>query len=160
MSTEAVIMVQIADREWTLDALHCACKMARERPAKIALLQMIPVRHPAHLGTDFGYLNYSRDDEDNLKDYEETVKDYGVECSTHLYQYASLAGALAEAADYVDAHIVIACLPRSIIPFWQSLQRVVLRFHLAQNRRQLIERPASCLSWPPVSLALHRTQSV
>jgi nucleotide-binding universal stress UspA family protein len=38
-----IIMVQIADRKWTLEALHRACALARDVNAEIVLLTMLPV---------------------------------------------------------------------------------------------------------------------
>ena len=59
MTEKPTIMVQIADRAWTLDALHCACQMARRSAAVIALVSMIPVQHTGWLGTEWGIMNFS-----------------------------------------------------------------------------------------------------
>jgi hypothetical protein len=134
-----IIMVQIANRQWTLDALHRACILARERNAAIALMKMVPVQHVAWLGTEFGNMNFTEQDRADMRDYEATVEDYGIRCSAHVFQFVTLAEAISEAADYVDAQIVFATLPKSIIPFWQQFQLRRLRTLLARHRRELFD---------------------
>ena len=141
---ETVIMVQIADndRAWTLEALHCAAIMARERSAKIVLVKMIPVQHIGWLGTELGYLHLTEHDEQELADYAATLEDYGVDYEVCPFQYATLTDALVQAAEFVGAQTVFATLPASRIPFWQRFQLHDLRHHLAQDQRVLIEEPA------------------
>ncbi len=151
---ETVIMLQIADRDWTLEALHCAGRMAREQSAKIALVKMIPVQHLGWLGTDMGYLNLSEQDEQEIADYAATLEDYGVEYDFYPFQYATLADALVQAADYLHARVVFATLPASRIPFWRSYQLHDLNRHFARDGRSLIDRPlyAPALSPAPESV--------
>ena len=142
---ETVIMVQIADRDWTLEALHCAGVMARERAAhegasKIALVKMIPVQHLGWLGTEMGYIDLSEKDQQELTDYVETLEDYGVEYDLYPFQYATLPDAIVQVAEHLDAQVVFATLPASRIPFWQRFQFSEVRRHLAQNQRELVER--------------------
>lgn len=141
LSTQPIIMVQITERSWTLEALHAAAVMARQMSAKVALVQMIPVTHLNTLGTELGYRNFSEAKQHNLVDYESMVEDYGVEFDVQLFQYATLADAIEQAADFVDARIVFATLPRSIFPWWSSFQLRELRRHLAQQQRKLIDQP-------------------
>ena len=141
MDTQTVIMVQIADRAWTLEALHCAGVMAREKSAKIALVKMIPVQHVGWLGTDFGNLNLSEQEQHDIADYQTTLEDYGVEAKLCLFQYATLADALVQAAEYVEAQVVFATLPASIIPFWHSYQLHDMRRHFAHDGREFVEQP-------------------
>ncbi|MEO8393524.1 MAG: hypothetical protein ABI700_11090 [Chloroflexota bacterium] len=151
---ETVIMVQIADRTWTLEALHCAGRMAREQSAKIALVKMIPVQHLGWLGTDFGYLNLSEKDEQEIADYAATLEDYGVEYDLYPFQYATLTDALVQVAEHIHAQIVFATLPDSRIPFWQRFQLHDLHRHFARDGRSLIDRPlyAPALSPAPESV--------
>jgi hypothetical protein len=142
MDIQTVIMVQIADRAWMLDALHCACLLARKMSAKIALMKMIPVQHFLWLGSELGYENFSIQDQRELAEYEDKMEDYGVEFSVDFFQYTSLPEAILQAAEYVNARVVIATLPRSIIPFWGSFQLDRLRRCLSRQERELIEQPA------------------
>jgi hypothetical protein len=141
MNANTVIMVQIVDREWTMEALHCACLMARKMSATIALVEMIPVQHPSYLGTDLGYIHFSEEEQRDVIDYEETVEDYGVEFVTHVFQYMTLANAISQVADHVDARVVFATLPDSIFSVWRNFQLKGLRRSLARNHRELIEHP-------------------
>src|SRR5260221_8460506 len=101
-----VIMVQIADRGWTLTALHHACTLARGTNAEIMLVKMLPVQHTSWLGTEFGNMHLTEQDRADLCDFQATVEDYGVPYTALTFQYFSLAGALADASDHVDAQIV------------------------------------------------------
>ena len=140
MNTRTVIMVQIAKRKWTLDALRCACLRACKMPVRIALVKLIPVQHFAWLGTDLGYMNFSEQDRIEFIDYQKIVRENGVQFSAHLFQYASLHDAILQAANFTGAQIVYATLPKSIIPFKHNYQLQWLRHHLAQQRRELIEQ--------------------
>ena len=133
------IMVQIADLEWTREALHRACILAREKRAEIVLLKMLPVQHTSWLGTEFGAMDLSERARSEIYDYAATAEDYGVQCSAQVFQYITLAEALSEAAEYVEADIVFATLPRTLIPYWREFQLRNLRNRLTRQKRLLIE---------------------
>ena len=152
METQAVIMVEVAAREWTQEALHSACNIARRSHACVALVQMVPVRHPLLLGTQIAYQSLSKAEIERLCSYEETLEDYGVEYSITLFQYATLVGAIVEAADLLNARVVFAELPKSALPFWRSIRLEGLRRSLAQQQRQLVLDPA--LSMRDIALDL------
>ena len=141
MNTKQTIMVQISDREWTLEALHRACLLARITSANIALVQMIPVQHPRWLGTDMGYMNFTDQDRVEFTDYQATIEDYGVEFTPLLFQYATLAEAIAQAAEHVNAQAVFARIPESIIPFWTKFQVWWLNRQLERQQCKLIQNP-------------------
>ena len=134
-----IIMVQIANRQWTLEALHQACALARDKSAGIVLMKMLPVQHLGWLGTEFGTMNFSDGDRAEIHDYEATIEDYGVPFAAEVFQYVTLPEAIVQAADYVEADIVFATLPKSIIPYWQKFQLGRLRNDLASHGRQLID---------------------
>jgi hypothetical protein len=159
------IMVQIADRQWTLEALHRACPLALEKHASITLMKMLPVQHLSWLGTEFGAMSFTDRDRALMRDYEATIEDYGVPFSSDTFQYATLADAIVQAADYVEADIVFATLPNSIIPYWRRFQLWRLRKSLARHGLELIEldqrspgRPDTMIaSWPvPAHGLAHR----
>ena len=141
MNTKPTFVVQIADREWTLEALHCACLLARNTSAQIALIKMIPVPHAGWLGTEWGYMKFTDQDEADFTDYQATLEDYGVEFAPLLFQYITLAEAMADVAVYVNAQIVFAKIPESIIPFWTTVQRWLLGRQFAQQNRQWVQYP-------------------
>ncbi len=144
--TTSRTMVQIADRAWTLQALHHACLLARQSGAEVALISMISVQYWSWLGTAFGAMNFTAAEEAALHDYAATVEDYGVPCSLHVFQYITLAEALAEAADNLEAQFVFATLPHSLIPYWRYFQLRGLRRRLAQEHHQLIDPDSPDLS--------------
>jgi hypothetical protein len=140
MNTQT-IMVQIADREWTLEALHAACLLARNTSAKIALVQMIPVQHPNWLGTDWGYLNVTAEEKDAFEDYQATIEDYGLECVPTLFQYATWAEGTLQAAEHVDAQTVFAPKPHSLLPIWTRFQVWMMQHRFTQQGRKWIASP-------------------
>lgn len=143
MNTATVIMVQIADGEWTMDALHRACRLGHTMPTHIALVKMIPVQHTSWLGTELGNRNYTERDLRDLINYEATIEDYGIEFSSTIFQYSELDEAILQAADTLNASIVFATLPKSVIPYWRNLQLHHLRRRLWRNQRMLVENLTS-----------------
>jgi hypothetical protein len=142
MDTKSVIMVQISDdRKWTLEALHCACLLARKMSARIALVKMISVDYPAWLGADLGYMNFTYQEHADFVDYQATIEDYGVEFTPLLFQYVSLAGAIAQAAEHVNAQMVLAKIPESTIPLWTKFQEWTLHRQLVRQKREWIQHP-------------------
>ncbi len=143
MDEKPTIMVQIADRAWTLDAVHCACRMARRSPAAIALVSMIPVQHASWLGTEWGYMDFSEAAKDDLEDYKDTALDYGLDCHMVRGQYVDFVDGLADAAEHLDATVIFAKVPPTLIPAWRRLQVWLLRRRLSQQQRQFVESAVS-----------------
>jgi hypothetical protein len=141
MNTKPILMVQIADREWTLEALHSVCLMARHTSAQIALVKLIPVQHTSWLGTEWGYMNFTPQEQADFTDYQATIEDYGVEFTPVTFQYVTLVEAIAEVAEYVDAKIIFVKIPESRIPLWTRLQWWMLNRKLARQKRQWIQYP-------------------
>lgn len=159
MAYQTVIMVQMADRSWTMEALHCAARMARQQAAKVVLVAVVPVVHPSWVGTEWGYLNFTEQDRANLEDYLATFEDYGVPCESLVFQYVSLVGAIVQVAEHLNAQTVFARLPESVLPFWTRLQGWLLHRQLAQQNRQWIEHLTADSETPsrvqPVSTNRH-----
>ena len=132
------IMVQITDHRETLATLHFACAMALNVKARIILVKMLPVQYPGWLGTDMGSWNFTAQDHADMKDYQATAEDYGVEVAGEIFQYLTLPEAIADAADYVDAQFVFATLPGSVVPYWRKFQVWALRKRLARHGRHLL----------------------
>jgi hypothetical protein len=157
MEDQPIIMVQIADATWTSEVVHSACALARSCSGRIALVQMIRVKHFAYLGTELGYFNYGEQDACNLQAYADTVEDYGVACDVQLYQYWNLFGAIVDAVELVGASVVFAKLPASIIPLWSDCEFELLRRRLARQHCELVKEPVSQAESLLPSLALHLT---
>ena len=146
-------MVHMADRAWTMDALHLACAMARSTEAGITLVKMIPVQHLSWLGTEDGYRNLTQQDWDNLSSYRATAEDYGVCLSLEPFQYVTLPEAISDAAEYFDAQTVFATLPKYTIPYVRRFHMWTLQRRLARQHRRFysLERPTgpTSLEWSP-----------
>jgi hypothetical protein len=141
MNAKPVLMIEIADRDWTLKAMHDVGELARKTSATVALVKMIPVQHIAWLGTECGNLNLTEAEMEALLEFEATLQDYGVEHTTLLFQYASRVEATAEAADLVNAQVVFARVLDSHVPFSAAFQRRSLARKLAQHGRELRPLP-------------------
>ncbi len=152
-SLMTTIMVQVMDRQKTLEALHFAGALAR-RQGKVVLVKMIPVQHIGWLGTELGYADLTDGDMETLLAYRAVAERYGVEIGTQLFQYMSLADGLADAADYVDAQVVFAELPQTIMPFQYRLNVWLLRRRLVRQDRQLylFEHHRQSGQWTPAIL--------
>lgn len=130
-------MVQVTDHTQTLAALQLACALASSRRGHIMLLRLVPVSHPGWLGTDLGYMNLSDKDQQALRDYEKIVEGNGINVQSCVLQVVSSLQGIIEAADEVDAEIVFAQVPHSLIPFRHAWQTRVLRRSLESRQRQL-----------------------
>lgn len=141
MAEKPVIMVQIANYEWTMEALHCACLLARQMAARLVLVEPILVPYPSLLGTEWGYMNITRQDRVHLENYQATLEDYHVEFRHLPFQCVSLTGATIQIAEALDARVIFARLPRSIFPFWTKFQRRLIERQFACQKRQWIIYP-------------------
>lgn len=131
------ILVQMAVREWTMQAMHFACAMARGNDAKVILLHLLPVSDIRQLGTSYGISAPSRQEHADLWEYTNTAEDYDVPFSIQPIQCLSRLDAVVEAAHQYDAQTVFAYIPKSYIPYWQRYQARRLEHRLFAEHRQL-----------------------
>lgn len=129
----ATILVQIADRPWTLDAMHFAAAIATNEHLPIVLLRLIPVPHPILLGTEF-MDDFSREEYQLIKECLSIAEVYHVDAYVQPMQYCSSLDALIQAAESLDSQIVFAHLRKSIFPFLQDFQVRSLRKALHPRR--------------------------
>ncbi|MBK8048258.1 MAG: universal stress protein [Anaerolineales bacterium] len=139
MKTQPTIMVQLADRLWTEEAVHAACQLARASGAEVTLLSMARVQQIGLLGTPLGDRKFPREEQTNLLSYLQIIAQAGVPCTVKRFQYISIGGAIAEAAEWVDADVVFASLPHRILPLQRRLELANLRRALARQGRKLID---------------------
>jgi hypothetical protein len=131
------ILVQMSDRRWTMPALHLACALARDTDADIILLRLMHVEHAAYLGTQFGYHTPTPQERDDIAEYKATAEDYGTLLTIQLMQCLSPLEGLVDAANQLDADAVFAYVPKSWIPYWQTLQKWILQHRLSTANRQI-----------------------
>ena len=60
------ILVQMAEENWTMEALHLACALARNSNSQVVLLQLIQVPNPSLLGTSLSGQSVSDHEYTNL----------------------------------------------------------------------------------------------
>src|SRR5689334_9310770 len=105
------IMVQLGEPQWTSEALHFACTVARANSCGLTVVKLIPVGHPGWLGTELGNQNFTTADRNLLRECAITAEDYGIQVTVDLYQYVILSDAVLDAAEYFDAQLTFATLP-------------------------------------------------
>ncbi len=130
------ILIQLADRQWTLEATHLACQVARLRGAEIIFIKMVAVQNIGWLGTELGYRDFSDEDYDNMEDYAATAEDYGVLCSVHRYQYITFPEGMSNVADHYRTQLVFA-KPIHKIKIIRQIQFWLLRRALVRHDQQL-----------------------
>ncbi len=138
------ILVQMSDRQWTLQAVHLACAMARSNQTTVILLRLTPARHPSYLGTEFGDTPPTYEEYKEIDEYAATAEDYGVEMCLQPMQYVNWLEAVSDAADQLDVETVFAHIPPGRIPYWHRFQKWNLKRQLAAAHRQLftLDQPA------------------
>jgi len=149
----------MARHDWTMQALHLACAMARNQRTNVTLVRMIPVQHIAWLGTEFANTPPTPQEHQCLRSYDATAEDYGVQLSIQSMQYVTLTDALVEAATYLEALAVFANIPPMSFPYWRKFQVWNLQRRMTSAHRMLytLDQPASGTSWvPSVSVPAHK----
>jgi hypothetical protein len=143
----------MAHPDWTLQALHLACAMARNTGVDVTLMRMIPVQHYGWLGTEMGNQIPTAQDFRLLNEYEKTAETYGVELTVVPMQYVSLKEAIVQAAHHLEAKAVFATLPQSSVAYWR-------KFQMWDLQRQLGARQFPLYSLEPHYSAEGRVASV
>lgn len=91
---------------------------------------------------DWGYMNFTAQQQQRFADYQATIEDYGLEFTSIVFQYISFSEALIQAAEQVNAQQVFAQIPHSIIPFYARFQEWLLKRQFARQQRQWIQYPS------------------
>ncbi|MBK8902131.1 MAG: hypothetical protein IPM53_13180 [Anaerolineaceae bacterium] len=159
--SQSRLLIVMSDLAWTSAALHLACAMSRRRQTDIVLLKMVPVRHPALLGTEAGALDFTQDDADVLKDMTATAEDYGVCLQIQVCPYANYWHALVGAAEALGVTAVIAHISPTTLPYWHHVRRWLLNRQLARQNQLLLtlDDLIPSLTWTP-SLTLQHDLAV
>lgn len=131
------ILVQIGDPEWTMQALHLGCALARSNALTVTLLRLEPVTHPGYLGSGFGAVPPTAAEYHNLYEYADTAEDYGVEVRLLRMTYIGRVAAMVQASDEVDALALFAQLPETWVPGWRRFQTWDLRRRLMAHGRHV-----------------------
>lgn len=130
------ILVQMANLQWTTQALHLACALARNDQSRVILLRLTEIQHIRNLGLDFANIPLTPQEYSNLAEYSATAEDYGVEISVAQMQCVSPLNAVVSAAEHVKANVVFVHIPDSRIPFVRRLRLWQLERQFAKAQRQ------------------------
>jgi hypothetical protein len=145
------IVVQISDREWTMQAVHFACAMARNTESTLVLLQLWPVTNAGLLGTGIGADALSARNALDIEEYETIAEDYGVPLVVQPMECESLIEATMQAAAQLKAAALFMHLSQRRFAFWHQfqvrhIQRRLAAFHC---RLYLCDRQDQNETWLP-----------
>ena len=127
------IMVQMSDKQWTMEALHLACAMARSIGGQVVLLRLMLANNPGLLG--WGLITPPTAEEyTQMGEYAAVAEDYGVECCVQSMQYVSLIDALGQAVEHVNAAVLFASIPQSRFSLFRKFRLWSLKRQLANCR--------------------------
>jgi hypothetical protein len=145
------ILVQMAEENWTMQALHLACALARNSNSKVVLLQLMQVKNPSLLGASFDGHSPSEREYADLEEYAATAEDYGVELELQPMQCISMLDAVVDAAEQLNTVVVFAHVLPSRIPYWRRFQVWNLERRLRNQRQQLftLDQPLDRFEWTP-----------
>lgn len=152
-----MILVHLSEWDWTLQATHLACSLARSNRSDIILLRLDFVRHPGYLGTEFGATSPNQKEIALVKACVAITEQYSVRPWLESIQCVTLSGALVNAADQLAADILFAHLPAAYLPYWRRFQTWNLTRRLSALQCQLFtldksthvpERPSSIAITP------------
>ena len=138
------IIVTIGKPDWTMNALHIACPLARGSGKGLLVLRMVPVHNPSLLGTNGDMWNCTCREQAAIDQYASTVEDYGVPPTMVTCQYVNLLNGIVDAAGQLNAGVLFFSYPDTRIAYWRKWQIRQLRHRLATIRCQLytLESPA------------------
>jgi len=145
------VLVQMADKKWTMQALHLACALARNNHAEVIVLRLMPVHNIGLLGSELGNVSPSDDEYEDLDLYGQIAEDYGVSMRVQPMQYTTLVDAIDQAAEFVGAQAVFAKLPKNAVQYWRKFQLWNLGRSLASRGCQLytLDQSTTEIEWTP-----------
>lgn len=134
------LMVVLGDRQWTQQAMHLACAMARDAGALVIVVKMVNVNHPLLLGDAAGLRDYTREDRCLLQDCAATAEDYGVTFRLQVFAYASYVSGVVSAVEQIGVSTLFMPPLSGPLAFWN-------RFMLWRLRRA-VHKPLYTLQTP------------
>lgn len=145
------VVVQIADPQWTNQAVHLASALARNMNARVTLLYLILVRNPGLLGSQIATPAPTWQEQAQFQGYSTICEDYGVECVLQPMQYVSQLDALQDAASILHARVLFVKRPDN--PF--SLRNRFWAWYLQRGMQAtgcqlyLVDTSTRMIDWIP-----------
>jgi hypothetical protein len=147
----STILVQFAERQWTMRAMHLACAMARSSDAQVLLLVLSRVPSPFLLGAEIAMMRPTPRELAALHDCAHIANEYGVALRVEPMQYDTIGGAIAQAVVEYEAVAAFVQMPHSRMPFADRLERWSIQRQLRACgfRLSLIAESAQDVAWVP-----------
>ncbi len=138
-----LIVVQMSDAHWTMEAMHLASALARRVDGKVVLLHLALANNPGLLG--WGIAAPTEDEQRRFDEYAAIAEDYGVEFCVQPMQYTSRTDALIQATQQLNAFVLFAQPAKSYFRVWGRFQRWNLKRQLGCCRLHTLseEEPLS-----------------
>jgi hypothetical protein len=134
------IMVVPGDWQWTQQAMHLACAMARDTGTAVVAVRMVPVNHPLLLG-DISAVKHTADERSLPYDCAVTAEDYGVAYQMLVFNYVNYFSGLSSAAEQINAIAIFMSIHHSSFVPWDRFQLWRLR-RAAKRIIYTLETPA------------------
>lgn len=148
------IIVQLTDRQWSIQTLHLASALARNTGSYVTLLHLMLAHNPGLLGSDLAITAPSLEEQSQFSEYSEICEDYGVDCILQPMQYVSLFGALQDAAMILKANAFFVKKPDSRFTVWNQLWtwRLHQVMHSTGCQCYLVDTNTRMIDWIPAHL--------
>ena len=149
------ILVQMADKAWTTQALHMACALARNQGAEVVLLRLMQVQHISYLGSDFGDVPFTHEEYEELQEFNATAEDYGVTLTLEQIQCIAPLDVIVDAAGALHAEMAFIHVPERRIPYLRQFQIWRLERQIAAAGVQqmfTLDKPSSSEHAPTITV--------
>lgn len=149
------IIVQLADPQWTTQALHLASALARNTGSHVTFLHLMLARNPGLLGSEMATPAPTWAEQDQFREYGTICEDYGVDCVLQPMQYVSLTGALQDAAMLLKARAFFVKKPDSHFTLWNRFWAWRLHQVMRSTGCQLylVDTNTRMIDWVPTYLS-------
>jgi hypothetical protein len=152
------VMVQWRDdNQWTLQALHLACAVARSDGTNVVLVRFDPVQHTGWLGSQLPEREHTIQELDELQQYRAVAAEYNVPLTSTIFYYATFTDAIVQAAAYVKAQAVFVVLPPTVFPLWRKWLNWLVGARLSDLDCEYynLEQVKDSADWTPSVLIPH-----
>ncbi|MDX1994691.1 MAG: hypothetical protein SF029_20070 [bacterium] len=148
------IVVHLSESNWTRQAVHLACALARGSEGEVILLHLLRVDHISYLGLDIGMPTMSRSQYYEMLNYSGIAESYGVKMTMTQMQCVDEMDAAAEAVVSLEAEAAFIHVPHSRIPYWRKFLLMRLKHTLAAHHCQLftLDKPEPSNPLPTIKV--------
>ncbi|MCL4250016.1 MAG: hypothetical protein KJ065_17855 [Anaerolineae bacterium] len=135
--TAPIVMVEMDDLRWTAEALKAACPEAKQIGGKVVVALLLSESQCTLAGLDPDNYAFTQAEYDELRQYRAIAEEHGVEIDARVFEYRDLAEGIVQAADALNAAVVYAHLPATLLPFQHQRQVRHLERELDSHHHEL-----------------------